>query len=352
METKIKAEPLETLKGMDRKRLTPFLWFDNKAEEAANFYVSIFKNARVKTSTRYSSDGAAASGLPKGTIMTVAFEIEGHDFTALNGGPVFQPSPAISFMVSCRTREKVDELWSKLSKEGEVLMEIGEYPYSERYGWVQDKFGISWQIMLYNDTQIIAPCLMFPGEQRIAETAINYYMSVFKNSAIESLERYAVEEEGPTGALKFAAFSLDGQKFKAMDSGQEVPFGLTPAISFVVNCKTQEEIDYYWEKLTEGGDDLSQQCGWLQDKFGVSWQVVPESLSLMLSDTESEKGKRVMSELLRMKKLDMNVLQSAYNGQGMSKEDSAEDYDETGANYEGTEYAYRKRDTLTPNEEL
>jgi predicted 3-demethylubiquinone-9 3-methyltransferase (glyoxalase superfamily) len=183
---------------------------------------------------------------------------------------------------------------------------------------------------------------MFSGSQRgKAEEAINYYMSVFKNSAVERIERYTDSEEGPTGAVKYAAFSLNGQNFKAMDSGVDVPFTFSPAISFVVNCESQQEIDYYWERLTLGGDERAQQCGWLADRYGVSWQVVPETLGIMMTDANSEKTQRVMKALIPMKKLILSELKNAFEGT-----------EETGANYEGPEYAYRKIDTLTPNEEL
>ena len=162
--------------------------------------------------------------------------------------------------------------------EATVMMELGQYHFSERYGWVEDKYGVSWQLNLGNDSQIIAPCLMYTGEQQgKAEEAINYYMSVFKNSAVEMISKYTEEDEGPTGAVNYAAFSLNGQNFKAMDSGIEVPYRFNPGISLCVNCNTQQEIDYFWDRLSQGGDERAQQCGWLADRYGVSWQVVPEA---------------------------------------------------------------------------
>jgi len=119
------------------QKITPFLWFDDKAEEAAHFYVTIFKNSKIGTITRYDEEGAKASGRPKGTVMTVTFQLEAHEFIALNGGPVFKFSEAISFLVNCETQEEVDELWKKLSEGGE------EGPC----GWLKDKYGLSWQIV-------------------------------------------------------------------------------------------------------------------------------------------------------------------------------------------------------------
>jgi len=119
------------------QKITPFLWFDNQAEEAVNFYTSIFKHSKIDTVTRYGEAGAEVSGRPKGTVMTVSFELEGQEFIALNGGPQFTFSPAISFVVNCETQQEVDELWEKLSEGGE----------KQRCGWLKDKYGVSWQIV-------------------------------------------------------------------------------------------------------------------------------------------------------------------------------------------------------------
>jgi predicted 3-demethylubiquinone-9 3-methyltransferase (glyoxalase superfamily) len=160
------------------QKITPFLWFDDKAEEAAQFYTSIFKNSNIRSVTRYGEEGAKASGMPKGSVMTVAFQLEGQEFVALNGGPHFT---------------------------------------------------------------------------------------------------------------------------------------FSPAISFVVNCQTQQEVDHFWEQLSEGGEE--NRCGWLQDKFGVSWQVVPTALVEMLQDKDAEKARRVMRAMLQMNKIDIKGLQQAYEQQ-------------------------------------
>jgi predicted 3-demethylubiquinone-9 3-methyltransferase (glyoxalase superfamily) len=163
------------------QRITPFLWFDHQAEEAARFYVSIFKNSRIASIARYDDEAAKASGRPKGSVMTVAFELDGQNFTALNGGPLFK---------------------------------------------------------------------------------------------------------------------------------------FTEAISLVVNCETQEEVDHFWEKLSAGGQEV--QCGWLKDRFGVSWQVVPTVLTEMLQDKDPEKSKRVMAAMLKMKKIGIDRLKNAYEGRSQS----------------------------------
>ncbi len=289
------------------QKITPFLWFDNQAEQAVDFYVDAFKNSKTERVARY---GEAGPG-PAGSVMSVTFQLEGQEFMALNGGPVFTFSPAISFFVSCKTQEEVDGLWKKLSGGGTVLMELNRYPFSERFGWVVDRFGVSWQLNLAAGKQKVTPFLMFVGEQHgKAEAAMNLYTSLFRNSGIIGIERYGAGGEEPEGTVKHAKFSLDGQEFMAMDSGREHPFGFTPAISFFVNCKTQEEVDSLWEKLSEGGEE--QQCGWLRDRYGVSWQLVPTVLGEMLQDKDAEKSKRVMEAMLQMVKLDISGLKRAY----------------------------------------
>jgi predicted 3-demethylubiquinone-9 3-methyltransferase (glyoxalase superfamily) len=315
MGTLTNTETGKTNKGTSSQKISPFLWFDNQAEEAVNFYTSIYKNSNISTISRYGEEGARASGRRKGSIMTIAFQLEGQDYVAINGGPVFQITQAISFFVNCDTLREIDTLWEKLSEGGTVLMEFDKYPFSEKYGWIQDRFGVSWQLMLQGRTQKIAPCLMFSGQRhKMAEDAIRFYISVFRNSGIIQLERY-LAGQGPEGSVIHSKFVLNGQEFIAMDSHIALSFSFTPAISFFVNCETQEEVDYYWDKLSEGGDEKAQQCGWLQDKYGVSWQIVPAVLGQMMGDPDPEKSGRVMQAMLQMKKLDINILKNAYEQQ-------------------------------------
>ena len=300
------------LKQSDNQKITPFLWFDSQAEEAVNFYIATFKNSKIKIVTRYGAEGEKAAGRAKGSVMTISFQIEDQEFVAINGGPIFEITPAISFFVSCDTPEEVDHLWTKLSEDGVIFMDLDKYTFSEKYGWVKDRFGVSWQLILPGRKQKIAPCLMFAGNQhKKAGEAINFYTSIFKNSEIIQLVNYQ-KGEGPEGSVVHSKFTLNGQEFIAMDSHTELPYNFSPAISFVVNCSTQDEIDYYWEKLTEGGYEEAQRCGWLQDKYGVSWQIVPAVLGELLSDADPEKSGRVMRALLQMKKIDINGLKEAY----------------------------------------
>jgi len=303
--------------GKPVERITPCLWFDEQAEEAAKFYTSVFMNSRVGKTTRYGKEGYEIHGRPAGTVMTVEFEIHGQTFTALNGGPVFKFTPAVSFLVACSTKKEVDAIWERLSERGTALMELGEYPFSGRYGWTQDRYGLSWQVMFMGDRKMkqkITPTLMFVGEQcGKAEAAINYYTSVFSNAGIGDILRYGKgEEPDKEGAIKHADFLLENQGFAAMDSAHKHNFTFNEAISFQVHCDTQEELDRYWERLSQGGDEKAQQCGWLKDKYGVSWQVVPKILSGLVGNPDSKNSQRAMKALLQMKKIDIERLKQAY----------------------------------------
>jgi predicted 3-demethylubiquinone-9 3-methyltransferase (glyoxalase superfamily) len=161
--------------------------------------------------------------------------------------------------------------------------------------------------------QKIAPCLWFDSN---AEEAVNFYTAIFKNSKIGNISRYGeagYEIHGkPSGTVLTMEFELNGQAFTALNGGPMFKFN--EAVSFQVGCESQEEIDYYWGKLSEGGDQKDQQCGWLKDKYGLSWQIVPNVLSAMLRDKDVKKSERVMKALLQMKKLDIKALKQAYEG--------------------------------------
>lgn len=300
----------------ETNKITPCLWFDDRAEEAANFYTSLFEGSAVNNTSYYGKAGYEAHHHEAGSILTVDFELCGQPFMILNGGPHFSFTPAISFFVNCQTAGEVDELWGQLSESGTPLMPLDSYPFSEKYGWIQDKYGLSWQLILREEEsdQKIVPSLMFVGEQAgRAEEAMNFYTEVFDNSKIGGIARYGANQApDKEGTVMYADFTLLNQRFAAMDSAQDHAFTFNEAVSLVVNCKTQDEIDYYWRKLSAHPD--AEQCGWLKDKFGVSWQIVPESVGRMFSDHHSDEYGRVMNAMLQMKKLDLKALEDAYHG--------------------------------------
>ena len=162
-------------------------------------------------------------------------------------------------------------------------------------------------------SQRLTPCLWFDDQ---AEEAANYYVSIFKDSRIVSITRYSDAghefHHRPAGSVMVVSFELEGHSFTALNGGPLFKF--TEAVSFQVNCKTQDEIDYYWGRLGEGGDPKAQQCGWLKDKYGLSWQVVPAGMEEMLKDAESPGAQRAMNAMMQMKKVDMDALQRAYEG--------------------------------------
>lgn len=292
------------------QKITPHLWFDTQAKEAAQLYTSLFKGSRIKNTT-------TLHNTPSGSVDIVTIDLAGQEFTLLSAGPFFKFTPAVSFLVACETMEEVDALWTELSKEGSVLMELGEYPFSQKYGWVQDRYGLSWQIMFAGDrpiTQKITPTLMFVGAVcGKAQEAIDFYTSVFHEAKVGEVLRYGPgEEPDKEGTIKHAIFTLEGQEFAAMDSAQTHNFTFNEAISLMVHCNTQEEIDYYWDKLS--ADPSAEQCGWLKDKFGLSWQIVPTMLDEMLNDSDQTKIDRVTKAFLAMKKFDINELKKAYEG--------------------------------------
>ncbi len=302
------------------QKITPFLWFNDNAEEAVNFYTSLFGNSKVDYTTLYSEASAKASGRPKDSVMTVAFRLFGQPFTAINGGPVFKFNPSVSFFVNCRTGNEVRELWDKLSGGGTALMPLDKYPFSETYGWIQDKYGVSWQLIQAagDFKQIIIPSLLFVGKVcGKAEEAINYYTSVFSyapggGSGVMNTMRYGADNKpDKEGTIMYADFKLNGQIFAAMDSAFDHNFAFNEAVSFVINCRDQKELDHFWNKLSDGGDPGAQMCGWLKDKFGLSWQIVPDILGDLMSGKEPGKSQRVMQKVLQMKKIDIETLKRA-----------------------------------------
>jgi len=291
------------------QKIVPFLWFDSQAEEAAQFYTSLFDNSRILARSYYGEAGPA----PAGTLMTISFQLEGETFTALNGGPVFKFTPAISFFVTCRTGQEVDALWGRLSENGKVLMELQKYPFSQKFGWVADRYGLSWQLHLTGTEKKISPFLMFVGAQHgKTEEAIRYYASVLPDSAVGQVMRYGPGQGDPEGSVMHARFTLGGQQFMAMDSNGRRDFTFTPALSFSINCDTQKEIDTLWEKLSEGGKKV--ECGWVEDRYGVSWQIVPSILADIESGTDRARANRVMEAVLTMKKLDIREIERAARG--------------------------------------
>jgi predicted 3-demethylubiquinone-9 3-methyltransferase (glyoxalase superfamily) len=295
------------------QKIIPHLWFDKEAKDAANFYVSVFPDSAITSST-------VLRNTPSGDCDVVAFDLMGYSFLSISAGPLFTFNPSVSFFVLCKTNDEVDRLWAKLSEGGHVLMELGEYPFSRRYGWTADKYGVTWQVSLddghYQYRHRITPTLMYVGNVAgKAEEAMRFYASVLPESKVGDIARYpAGMEPDKEGTVMHGSVTLAGQEFFAMDSAQKHDFTFNEAISLIVNCDSQEEIDRYWYKLS--AVPASEQCGWLKDKFGLSWQITPSDLEEMLRSSSQAQVDRVTQAFLPMKKLNMETIRRAYEGSG------------------------------------
>ena len=276
-------------------QIYPCLWFDGKAREAAELYCSLFKNSRLRDCSQ----------------MVCTFELEGQLFMALDGGPQFKPNPTISFFTCLNDSSELEQIWTKLLDGGTVLMPLQKYDWSEQYGWLQDRYGVNWQLNLAdaNSTgQRITPLLMYCGEnQGKAEAAIAFYTSVFPNSETEFVARYEPGQLSLDAKIVHSRFSLNNTPLMAMDSAVPQPFTFSEGVSLVISCETQQEIDYYWDKLTANGEESV--CGWCRDQFGVWWQVVPAIIGRLMTDPE--KAPRVMQAFMKMKKFEIQTLLEA-----------------------------------------
>jgi predicted 3-demethylubiquinone-9 3-methyltransferase (glyoxalase superfamily) len=294
--------------------IIPHLWFDKEAKDAAGLYTSIFPGSKIHQSI-------TLHNTPSGSVEPVSFELAGQSFQAISAGPLFKFNPSVSFHVRYKSKDEVDVVWHKLLPGGQVLMDLGAYPFSEKYGWLQDKYGLSWQIDYVGEAEIkqmVTPMIMFVGKVcGKAEEAVNYWSSLFPNGSFSRLMRYGQgEEPDKEGTLKYGAFSLLGQEFETMDSAYEHAFQFNEAISFIVYCDNQTEIDHYWQKLSAVPE--AEQCGWLKDKYGLSWQIVPRDMVRLLNSGSQEITDRVTQALLVMKKLDLARLQAASEGRALA----------------------------------
>jgi predicted 3-demethylubiquinone-9 3-methyltransferase (glyoxalase superfamily) len=273
----------------------PCIWFDGQAQSAAEYYCSVFNNASITSESP----------------MATEFVVSGQRILCINGGPNFIPNPSVSFFVVCETEQEVDLLWDKLMETGIARMPLARYDWSEKYGWLQDRYHINWQLSLGKMEDVgqkISPSLLFTGELNgKAEEAVQFYTSVFENSSVRGILRYTAGQDETEGNVAHAQFNLGKSVFMAMDSSLPHQFSFNEAISFIVECFTQNEIDYYWEKLSAYPE--AEQCGWLKDKFGISWQIIPSILPKLMNDPE--RSENVVHAFMQMKKFDIEKLLKA-----------------------------------------
>ncbi|WP_069658470.1 VOC family protein [Arcticibacter eurypsychrophilus] len=274
----------------------PCLTIKGKTAEAADFYINTFGEGKILQTSFY----------------VVQIQLSGQRFMLLNDGPSSSPNPSISFMVISETAEETEQYWNKLIENGKSLMPLDTYNWSAMYGWVQDKYGVSWQLYTGSRTdtpQKFTPTFMFTGSHvGKAEEAVNYYTQLFPQSTIQGFLKYSEGEGENTNYIKHAQFDINQYILMAMDSSADDGFVFNDAISLVVECNTQKEIDTYWEELTtNGGKEVM--CGWLIDKYGISWQIIPKVLGELVK--EPERAQRVMGALMQMKKLVIADLENA-----------------------------------------
>ena len=275
--------------------INPCLWFDGNAKAAASFYCSVFNNSKITIDTP----------------TVVIFTIENQKFMGLNGGPKFKINPSVSLFYFSDSKEEINRVWNALSENGIVMMALDKYPWSEWYGFIQDQFGVSWQIYFGKEgsvSQPISPCFMFTGAVcGRAEEAVHFYTNIFKNSSINGFNRYGANEGDVEGYIKHAQFNIENYTMMALDSSAPHKFEFNEAFSLMIECETQEEIDFYWNALVEGGK--VSRCGWLKDKFGISWQVIPSMMGKLMSDPV--KAPKVMQAVMQMGKLDIALMLAA-----------------------------------------
>lgn len=292
------------------QKIIPHLWFDKEAVEAAKWYVSLFEDSSI-------IDITTIPDTPSGDAEIVDFQLEGFKFSAISAGPYFTFNPSVSLMVACRNKEEVDRLHKALSKNGTELMPLDKYPFSQWYAWVQDRYGLSWQLMLVENVeehQKIRPTLLFAKDVcGKAEEAIDYYISVFKESNKGFINRFSAGEAMDSRAkINYGEVNIGETQLIAMDHGYGGDFTFNEAFSFMVLCENQEEIDYYWDKLSFVPE--AEQCGWVKDQFRLSWQITPANMNEVLMKGSAEEVKRVTEAFLKMKKFDLAALEKARLG--------------------------------------
>lgn len=285
------------------KDIFPCLWYDGDAKESAEFYCKVF-------------GGEIAVDTP----MVMNIDLFGQRLMLLNGGPHFKKNPSISFMVICDTEDEVQKYWDQLVVGGMALMELGSYSWSTKYGWVQDKYGVTWQLFLGEKAQEqkIVPTLMFIHENNgKAKEAMALYTQIFPNSNIGNVLKYGDGGEGhpitePADNVQHAQFVIDGYSLFCMDNSYDHQFDFNEGISLVVMTDDQQQTDAYWNALTVNGGRESM-CGWLKDKYGLSWQIVPKKLIQLMNDHNQEKAYKVVQAMMKMQRIIIQDLEDAYN---------------------------------------
>jgi predicted 3-demethylubiquinone-9 3-methyltransferase (glyoxalase superfamily) len=292
---------------MTEQKIIPCIWFDGDADDAVAFYLTVFAGSRERGRSVYPSEGLAEFQRDMaGKTLTIDFTIGDVRLTALNAGTDFEPNPMLSFILNFdpstdpAAADRLDAAWQRLSDGGKVLMELDQYPFSKRYGWVQDKFGVSWQLILTNPEgeprPFIIPCLMFANANvNRANEALDFYSSILPDAHVGTVTTYPENQDlVHAGSVMFGEFAVGSQWFAVMDSPVAHDFNFNEGVSLQVECQDQAEIDYLWGRLSDVPE--AEVCGWCKDRFGVSWQVIPHNLDQIMTPTN-------FARMLTMKKI-------------------------------------------------
>ena len=277
----------------------PCLWCNGDAKEAAEFYCQVF-----------------GGKITVDTPVVINIELFGQKLMLLNAGPQFEKNPSISFLINCASEEDVQHYWDLLSEDGMALMELDSYPWSKKYGWIKDKYGTTWQLYFGEmQEQRLVPTLMFMHQNNgKAMEAMEFYTSTFPNSKIEGVLKY--KDGGENGEnpenVQHAQFVINNYMLSCMDSSFDHKFDFNEGISLVMMTNDQEGTDHFWNTLISGGGRESM-CGWLKDRYGVSWQIVPKTLIELMNDTDPAKSQKVVQAMLKMQKIIIADLEAAYN---------------------------------------
>jgi predicted 3-demethylubiquinone-9 3-methyltransferase (glyoxalase superfamily) len=297
-------------------RISACIWSDGWAEEAAALYTSLFPDASITETAYFSKEGVEHHGQSEGSVMSIVLTLGGQEFMLLNGGPMFTPNPAMSFFVFINDRAEIDRLWAALMEGGKAMMELGSYPWCEHYGWVEDRFGVSWQLMMADPgalEQAIVPALMFTqGAAGKAEEAMARYGEVLGGFRPVEVNHYPPGTGANEGLVMHGQYRLAGQTFIAFDSPNDHGFGFTPGQSLQVFTSDQHETDRVWEALRHVPE--AEQCGWLCDAYGLSWQIIPLDFADYINGPDPAGRSRARTAMFAMKKLDIAALKAAYEG--------------------------------------
>jgi len=277
----------------------PCILFNGDAKKSADFYCKIF-GGKITADTQ----------------IVINIELFGQTIMLLNG-PEKEKNPSVSFMVICETEDEVQKYWEQLKDGGTALMDLGTYPWSKKYGWIRDRYGVTWQLFLGEKTneQKLVPTLMFIHQNNgKAAEAMEFYTKTFPNSTIGNISKY--KDGGESGEdpehIMHAHFTIDGYNMFCMDNSYDHQFDFNEGISMVVMTDSQEETDYFWNSLSgEGGSE--EVCGWVKDKYGLSWQIFPRQSMRLISDPDKEKVNKVIQAIMKMKNIIIKDLEEAYN---------------------------------------